>query len=108
MAIEETAVTEFAALGVAHIIFPELIGKKIERTQTGSKVDYWVGDEKEALLEVSGIYKGKSKTETRVKEKVIQLKKSPFYNGLLDKLNGYVSVTHFENKTSTLKYISKI
>ncbi len=107
--IEEHVETELAALGGAHIIFPEITGIKIgERAKFGDRADYWIGDEGETLLEVSGLYKSKETAKTRVRKKEIQLKKSPYYNGEIARVDGYVSVTHFKNKKSILKYIPGI
>ena len=106
-ASEERSTTEQAALGIAHIIFPRIINKRIlERTQIGDGADYWIGkEESEGLLEVSGMYDSREKIETRVEKKTHQLIKSPFYNGDLDNVDGYVSVTHFAKKSSVIKYI---
>lgn len=103
--IEDKTITEHAALGIAHIIFPQVIDKTIERTERNDGPDYWVGDDKEAMLEVSGMYKVKEKIESRVKKKEKRIRNSPFCNGTMGNADGYVSVTHFEQKISVLKHI---
>lgn len=106
-ALEDKNITELAALGIAHIIFPEIINKRIlGRTQFGDRADYWVGEEdKESLLEVSGMYKNREKIEKRVDKKEHQLIQSPFYNGEFDNVDGYVSITHFDKNSSVIKYV---
>ncbi len=105
---EEKTVTEHASLGIAHLIFPGIIDREIgERAKIGSRCDYWLGYERETLLEVSGIYKTEEKPEARIRQKIQNLEKSPFYNGRLDSVDSYISVTHFKEKRSLVQYVPR-
>lgn len=96
--IQEHAVTEWAACGIACVIIPEFTPFHITNvTQRGDRFDYWVGDgSQEFGLEVSGTLSGNIAQRRRVKAK--QLLENP------RRVGGYVCIVRFDEQTVSLSF----
>jgi hypothetical protein len=99
---QERRLTEDAAVGVCAAVFAALKeGEIYEVTAHGTGADYWL-DNRRAVLEVSGLKKGKnSSLVNRHKAKTKQMKQGvPFIGGK----PGYVFVVAFGIKEANLSY----
>lgn len=92
--------TEYGAYGLAIIVaLPLTHTARVERSAKGTGIDYWVVEDSDqtgifqrsARLEVSGILRGdKAKIATRLKEKLLQTKRSAETG-----LPAYVAIVEF-------------
>jgi len=87
--LQERAITEWAAAGIACVLVPLYTSLRVlQVTQAGDTFDYWVGDNsREYALEVSGTIQ--SNLAGRHAAKVRQLQRNPYG------VDGYVAVTRF-------------
>ena len=89
---QENTITEHATLGLACILVEHRAGMEItEVTNGGDGPDYWLGKNKDLVLEVSG--RQTCHLPTLLKEKTEQLRKNPYEKG------GYVCVAEYEGRT---------
>jgi len=98
---------EDGAYGLAILVIRQLTPYKvIKQSFRGTGFDYWLGEhddfppfQEKARLEVSGILKGtKSQVNQRLKEKLIQTRKSDNFN-----LPAYVIIIEFSNPQIKIK-----
>jgi len=92
-----------AAIGVCAASLAVLReGSITEVTQRGSRIDYWLDDQR-AILEVSGMWKGEaSDIEARHREKARQLRASGLFR---QGKPGYVFVVLFEGRVAHISHL---
>lgn len=99
---QASRVTEDAAIGVCAAAFAALSeGRITEVTLRGTGVDYWV-DNRQAVLEISGVEKGPLRElRRRHGAKTNQLKQGSLFKAGYP---GYVFVTHFGQRQAIFSY----